>query len=198
MLDMADLKRRAGKDGVPQATVEKDFALSVALAVIADSELATRLVFKGGTAIKKMYFEDARYSEDLDFSVRGTNKHEILAALRKAFEGKRLEGLLFGDVEEEKTSAGLKLAVRFTGPLAHPQRIRFDFSFRENLAGPAVEAEIIDTYGLGKRSLLVLSLEEIFAEKLHALGSRVAPRDLYDVWFLLGKGVRPEKKIIDM
>lgn len=49
--------------------VEKDYALSYLLAGIdAQPELRETLIFKGGTALKKLYFGDYRFSEDLDFS----------------------------------------------------------------------------------------------------------------------------------
>ncbi|MFH0974050.1 MAG: nucleotidyl transferase AbiEii/AbiGii toxin family protein [Candidatus Micrarchaeota archaeon] len=44
--------------------------------------------------------------------------------------------------------------------------------------------------------MLVLSLQEIFAEKIHALGSRSAARDLYDAWFLSEKGVKIDKRVL--
>ncbi|MFH1224318.1 MAG: nucleotidyl transferase AbiEii/AbiGii toxin family protein [Candidatus Diapherotrites archaeon] len=193
---MSELKRLAAGEGVPQAVAEKDVALSAALRAIAGSKLARHAVFKGGTAIKKVYFREARFSEDLDFTAVGIGRGVCLRLLREALEGRAVEGITFGKLEEEKTAAGLKASVKYAGPLAYPQRIRFDFSFRKNIAEKPVRRELIDSYGLGSAGLLVLSLEEIFAEKLHALGSRSAPRDLYDAWFLFGKGIKMDKRIL--
>src|SRR5271157_1289954 len=156
MLNLADMKRRAAKEGVPQAIVEKDYALSVALNAIAESELAGQLVFKGGTALKKVYFSQARYSEDLDFTALKLSRERILDHLRMTLENKEIEGILFGKVEEEKTPAGLKIAFKFTGPLVQPQRIRFDFSFRDNLAQEAQRKPLLESYGLGGHKILVL------------------------------------------
>lgn len=50
---------------VPQHVIEKDYALSYILAGIAQQpELSNSLIFKGGTALKKIYFGDYRFSED--------------------------------------------------------------------------------------------------------------------------------------
>jgi len=50
-------------------TIELDYALSWILAGISEHQsLKNNLVFKGGTALKKCYFGDYRFSEDLDFS----------------------------------------------------------------------------------------------------------------------------------
>ena len=55
--------------GIQQLVVEKDYALSYVLAGIASQPvLAETLIFKGGTALKKLYFGIYRFSEDLDFS----------------------------------------------------------------------------------------------------------------------------------
>ena len=54
----------------PMHVIEKDYALSYVLAGIAlHPKLAHSLIFKGGTALKKIFFGDYRFSEDLDFSV---------------------------------------------------------------------------------------------------------------------------------
>ena len=54
---------------VRQDIVEKDYAISYLLAAInATAGLGEYLVLKGGTALKKLYFGDYRFSEDLDYS----------------------------------------------------------------------------------------------------------------------------------
>jgi uncharacterized protein len=56
---------------VQQYIVEKDYALSYLLAAIVQADgLGENLVLKGGTALKKLYFADYRFSEDLDYSTR--------------------------------------------------------------------------------------------------------------------------------
>jgi predicted nucleotidyltransferase component of viral defense system len=68
---------------VPLTTLEKDIALGALLAAIAaDPVLARTLVFKGGTALKRLYFGDAyRFSEDLDFSAVAAPRGADLASL---------------------------------------------------------------------------------------------------------------------
>src|SRR3989338_1242151 len=59
--------------------VEKDYALSYLLAGIAKQEKLTHsLVFKGGTALKKIFFGDYRFSVDLDFSTLNAPKKQVL------------------------------------------------------------------------------------------------------------------------
>lgn len=56
---------------IQQYIIEKDYALSYLLAAIDQTDgLAENLVLKGGTALKKLYFAEYRFSEDLDYSTR--------------------------------------------------------------------------------------------------------------------------------
>ena len=65
---LEDIRRRLG---IRWEVLERDYLLSWVLAGIdAVPELKRTLVFKGGTALKKCYFGDYRFSEDLDFSGR--------------------------------------------------------------------------------------------------------------------------------
>ena len=55
--------------GLPWEVLERDYLLSWVLAGIARTPaLRDSLAFKGGTALKKCYFRDYRFSEDLDFT----------------------------------------------------------------------------------------------------------------------------------
>src|ERR1700676_4126236 len=50
--------------------VEKDYVLGWLLAGIeTNAELREKWIFKGGTCLKKCYFETYRFSEDLDYTV---------------------------------------------------------------------------------------------------------------------------------
>jgi predicted nucleotidyltransferase component of viral defense system len=54
--------------GLSPNVVEKDYVIGWMLAGIGNHrELSGLLVFKGGTCLKKCYFETYRFSEDLDF-----------------------------------------------------------------------------------------------------------------------------------
>ena len=66
------LRAEARRLGVGVEVLLKDYAIGHVLgAIAAEPELANTLVFKGGTALKKLYFGDYRFSEDLDFTAAG-------------------------------------------------------------------------------------------------------------------------------
>lgn len=70
---------RADEDGVPAPTVERDYVLAHCLVAVSRLPEAGSLVFKGGTALRMCYFDDYRYSADLDFSLIGGLTGEIVS-----------------------------------------------------------------------------------------------------------------------
>ena len=63
------LARKGGRR-IPEAVLEKDYCLSWFLVGMSATSLKDLLAFKGGTAIKKCYISDYRFSEDLDFTLQ--------------------------------------------------------------------------------------------------------------------------------
>lgn len=83
MISTAELARLAHHLRMGDRVMEKDYVLSWLLIAIADSELRNGLAFKGGTALKRCYYPDYRFSEDLDFTLSVDLSHDDLVA---AFE----------------------------------------------------------------------------------------------------------------
>jgi predicted nucleotidyltransferase component of viral defense system len=70
MIKPSEIQRYAQKTGVRDLQIEKDYILSWILYGISKNERLTKLLaFKGGTLLKKVYIDDYRYSEDLDFTL---------------------------------------------------------------------------------------------------------------------------------
>lgn len=75
MIRSGEIQQKAREVGVRDQQIEKDYVLSwILLGVAHHEQLREVMVFKGGTALKKIYFEDYRFSEDLDFTLL---KYEI-------------------------------------------------------------------------------------------------------------------------
>jgi predicted nucleotidyltransferase component of viral defense system len=60
--------RIATQTGFYAPLMEKDYYLTLILSKVND--LSHNLIFKGGTALNKIYYSYYRLSEDLDFSMR--------------------------------------------------------------------------------------------------------------------------------
>jgi predicted nucleotidyltransferase component of viral defense system len=73
-----------------------------------------------------------------------------------------------------------------------------EISHREKVLLPAEPRTILDSYHvLSTRSRIpTMALPEIFAEKVRALCMRSQARDLFDLGFLVEKGVRPDAELI--
>lgn len=70
MIKPGEIQQKARAVGVRDQQIEKDYILSWILKGIAQHEqLSKVIVFKGGTVLKKIYFEDYRFSEDLNFTL---------------------------------------------------------------------------------------------------------------------------------
>src|SRR5689334_24244331 len=71
MIDKREILEAASSFSLLPNVVEKDYVLGWILAGIeAHEDLAESWVFKGGTCLKKCFFETYRFSEDLDFTLQ--------------------------------------------------------------------------------------------------------------------------------
>lgn len=195
MIRLSEISKLAHQLGLGDKTIEKDYVLTWVLLALADSPLCELLAFKGGTAIKKMYIPDYRFSEDLDFTLLDASLTND--ALQASVEGlfpwlKREANLTLATRKVEVHSSGNPaLYLNYVGPLQGDLASRFikvDFSRDEALEFPPRRERLQTGYSdcQGRiASLTVYSLEEILAEKLRSLLTRTEPRDLYDVHYLL-------------
>ena len=70
MIAKQELMQLRGEWQLDVGVIEKDYVLGWVLAAIAaEPALADRWIFKGGTCLRKCYYETYRFSEDLDFTV---------------------------------------------------------------------------------------------------------------------------------
>jgi predicted nucleotidyltransferase component of viral defense system len=86
MISKQEIIEIAKQLGLELRIVEKDYVLGWVLAVINQHpELQEKWIFKGGTCLKKNYFENYRFSQDLDFTVIDL-QHLNLDFLKQVFE----------------------------------------------------------------------------------------------------------------
>ena len=75
MIGREEILAVADEAALGPRVVEKDYMLGWLLAGISrHPNLGTEWVFKGGTCLKKCYFETYRFSEDLDFTLRSESR----------------------------------------------------------------------------------------------------------------------------
>jgi predicted nucleotidyltransferase component of viral defense system len=205
------LKHRARETGMRLDILEKDYALSYLLAAIAaESSLGEELVLKGGTALRKCYFSDYRFSEDLDFSTRSTGAipeldDKISSALRRM--NKMLDERGPFQVQAEPfllkephpfEQAAYLIRVQFPTHRQPLCRLKVEITVDEPLLLPPEKRALLHDYDEPLAAeIRVYQIAEIVAEKLRALlqskarlaergwgASRVC-RDYYDLWAIL-------------
>jgi predicted nucleotidyltransferase component of viral defense system len=200
MISASELRRLAGAWNADLNVVEHDYVLSWVLAgLFRRPVLEERLVLKGGTALRKCYFPDYRFSADLDFTLGQSLssqefRAETEAACQTITEEIGLQLLLVDfrtlrDVPGEEAYQG---RIEYTGPRGRlggsQPRIKLDLTVYERLVLPPENRPVHHPYGdAGDLDVVVstYALEEMLAEKLRAMLRRARARDLYDVWQLL-------------
>ncbi len=200
MIKAEELRRLAAQAGVRVELQERDYALGWFLLGLAQTPtLHQVLVFKGGTALRKAYFPEYRFSEDLDFTLIQPMDEQTLQANIEAIchEVMRTSGLqmklaLWKQTRDVPAEEAYRARVSYIGPLGQlapePPRITLDLTRYERLVLPPADRLIHHPYSDAPSTpsrLPTYHLEEMIAEKLRAMLRRCYPRDLYDVWYLL-------------
>ncbi len=198
MITQSTLAQISRKEGIGWTVVEKDYFLTLLLDAIANTPfLHENLIFKGGTALRKAYFGDYRYSEDLDFTLK---KELGDAEIKSSFEtalvylGERYNAsLAIKDFDSKKHFTDIK--VQFVGLKGNKNRIAVDLIADEIIVDEPLERKILNVYYEKEFSVKAYSLEEIAAEKLRSFMQRTRVRDYYDVWYLLKHANLDRKKV---
>jgi len=197
--------------GIPWEILERDYLLSWILAgIVRVPSLGDGLVFKGGSSLKKCWFGDYRFSEDLDFS--GTRDVPAGQALEDSMiEACRTAARLLDEyanvqiaceryTEKNPHPGGqeaFSIRARFPWQREAHTRVMVEVSMDEKVLKPTPRRSIIHGYGeLLDAQVRVYALEEVIAEKLRAIlqhvgmlqergWSRSRARDYYDLWRIL-------------
>lgn len=212
------LERAAKKKGFLLPLIEKDYYLTLMLSRI--HELSEDLVFKGGTCLNKIYYAYYRLSEDLDFSMMLPQHEATRGQRRKCIQPvkDRIEKLVeqFGMKIDDAGNPGRNESKQYVYYLVYQSvlrpleaRMKFEIGLRFNPIMP-VETRHIQHAFLhpftgeplfdgGK--IKCLSLNELIAEKLRAsaIREKIAPRDFYDLDFVLRHGFDlADKEVVNL
>lgn len=209
MIAAAEIHRHAREWGVDPMIVELDYVLGCYLSRWFQHPLAAEMIFKGGTCLRKCYFPDYRFSEDIDITAQ---EPVDPGQLREAIEAvaSELEQAVGLDMRAqppriETVDAGegapyVEARIYFRGPLQRtgwPQAIRIDILAGEPLAFPSAsrrldhpysDRQFVATAGLHLRCY---DLREVLLEKLRGLAGQrryAIARDLFDVQWLVNRG----------
>lgn len=200
MIPKAQILALAKHYGLQPTTIQKDYVIGWLLRAISKHIIISQWVFKGGTCLKKCYFETYRFSEDLDFtipheqqvSVDSINKYiDETVSWIESNSGLRFPHK-YRKIEEYKNPHGkisYQLKIPFRGPLHLPikslQRVKFDLTQDELIVDTPQYRNLHHGYTdefIPTPQILCYSLNEILAEKTRAILERNGrARDIYDI-----------------
>ena len=198
-MDENELRRRARKTGFNVATLEKDYALTWLLSGIyqEDSKLREILIFKGGTAIRKIYFPEWRLSEDMDFTIMQEVDHsELKQDFEQVFSSvNKKSSINYSFTSFNAGEYAIFADVQFLGPIGFKNKIAHDISLKEKMIEKPMRIKVKPEYeDIPEFEVLVYSPNEILVEKLRTILQRGKARDYYDVWRLMKeKEFNPDK-----
>ncbi|MFY9343657.1 MAG: nucleotidyl transferase AbiEii/AbiGii toxin family protein [Planctomycetota bacterium] len=179
---------------VTDAQVEQDLVISRALVeIFREPQLATKLAFRGGTALFKLHLQAARYSEDIDLvQVAPEPIGQTFAAIRAVLDP------WLGEPRRTIKEASVSLVYRFTSEEVPPKpmRLKVEINSREHFTEHGHvhhRFELRSRWWSGRADITTFSLEELLGTKLRALFQRRKGRDLFDLWYALQNGADPQK-----
>ena len=196
MIEQKEINKIAAKNRVNDRQIEKDYVLSWLLFAISKNQsLHNTLVFKGGTLLKKAFFENYRFSEDLDFTLidETVSNEQILQEFNNLFEFIKEESNIDMRIDTKKwtihESGSPQFYIDYVASLQGSmgsRDLKIDITKGEILETEIVTKTIFRNYSDLEEDFKVqcYSLAEVLIEKMTALMGRTEPRDLYDFWYL--------------
>ncbi len=180
MVSKAELVAVSKNEKIPLGIIEKDYVLTLILKKIYETEFKDKLIFKGGTALHKLYLHK-RFSIDLDFTVlRKINPDD----LKRIIEIKEILSRI-KDINDIGNST--RIIVGYVSVLEFANRIFLDLSKREkpilSLIKKTVHSPFFEDF-----KVMTYQLEELLAEKIRALMQRKKPRDYLDLYYIAKSG----------
>jgi predicted nucleotidyltransferase component of viral defense system len=196
MIERKEINKIAAQNRMSDRQIEKDYVISwVLFAVSKNDFLRKALVFKGGTVLKKAYFENYRFSEDLDFTLidEAVKNEQIRTEFNNIFDFVKEEANIDLLIDDKKwtihESGSPQFYIDYVASLQGnigSRDLKIDITRGEILETEFQERPIFRTYSDLEKDFTVqcYSLAEVLIEKMTALMARTEPRDLYDFWYL--------------
>lgn len=165
--------------------VEQDLIISRALVNLYEQPVVRNsLVFRGGTALNKLYIEPpARYSEDLDFvQIQSEPIGDVIDSIRIALDS------WLGLPKRKITERGVKIIYRYQSTDKIPSKIKIEINTTEHyhiLDLKDFDFQVNSNWYNGEAQVKTYQLNELMGTKLRALYQRRKGRDLFDLWYVM-------------
>ena len=158
----------------------KFYMAQILLEIFKDKDLCNLLAFKGGTSL--MFFHGLpRFSTDLDFNLLDTEKVDFV------YDKVRSILTEFGTIDDEAKKQYGPIMVLDYGKGERMLKVELSTRTYDN------HYELLNFAGVDIR---VMTRPDMFAHKLCAMGERLSPRDVFDVWFFLREHIEINEEIV--
>jgi predicted nucleotidyltransferase component of viral defense system len=201
MLNYNFISHKAKQSQIDDLTIEKEYRQLLFLQQLYLVKGSEKIFFKGGTAIRFLW-QSFRFSEDLDFTSTLTKK-QVAVVLKEVFGFFVKNSVSEVEFKPERVHRQLEdVSIRYRwlfkpGGKEQTVSVRIDISLREKPMSRDQSVLVPFDYPISPYPLVVhLTGVEILAEKIRALLVRSKPRDLFDLWFLLTKGILIDEKMV--
>ncbi len=179
--------------------VEQDLVLSRALvAMFSDDTVAEQIVFRGGTALHKLFFgASGRYSEDIDLVQRDAGPiGSLIDAMRETLDP------WLGSPKWKQGQGRFTLYYRFETSFAPATsvRLKIEINTREHFSvlGTTKQSfSVANPWFTGTADLQVYELDELLGTKMRALYQRKKGRDLFDLWIAMQSEHANSKRVVE-
>lgn len=173
--------------GLPLQFVFKEFHLMDVISQIAAITIQkpSSLVLKGGTALNKVYLKKMqRFSEDADFDFVIKNSSQELYGFSKKLASE-ING--YEIMELHRVRSTIQFYCMYETPLGGKDHVRIDIASKKLLTAKPLEKNMIisEFTHSSVSGILIYSIEDLTARKMHALADRAEGKDLYDVHIAL-------------
>jgi predicted nucleotidyltransferase component of viral defense system len=186
MLNRETIKGMALRYKTTEINIAREYVQHLFLSFFYQERKSERVLFKGGTALR-IVFQSPRFSEDLDFSGFGINIETLETLLVNVMDKVDRTGVAI-DVSESKKTSGEYIGVLDLEFSGYRTRILLGVSLRKKTKVKGEPVLIAGDF-LPPYTVAILPRTDLIDEKLSAALSLAKPRDYYDVYFLLRKGL---------
>jgi predicted nucleotidyltransferase component of viral defense system len=199
------VRQYAHQSAVDFAIALQEIVLTYALAHLHDDPAASRMAFKGGTALRKLVFgSDGRFSVDLDFLANELSDDDLMSLLER-LDGGAFHGVRFAVDEHRFTDTapdehgmqpppGMAVECSFTCDIGRGD-FGLDLSRRRESLLPVREVDLLAEPYFARLEfqpprIRALAIEEAVAEKISACARRItngSGKDVYDLFLYLSR-----------
>lgn len=216
MISIDEVRRIAGALELEPRVIDQDYVLGCYLCFLGTQSIVQKKwLFKGGTALRKCYFEEYRFSEDLDFTVlniiSAESLHDFLRSVNVSMQaaiGIRTDEreMMVDVIEDDYGKESFEARIYYYGPWNYggsPRSVRIHVNRDESLVFPTNVLPVFHQYSDKKElptvEIKVYSLEEMMAEKLRAFSGQrkhAIPHDIFDLYHL-SKNVTSVENVLE-